>query len=778
MIEEILTTHPFCISCMQEFSSPGRCPHCGYDERKYPCHPFYLKPKTVLKNQYFVGKALGQGGFGVTYLGMDQWLRKPVAIKEYLPSALATRDIRNAMVIPLKRQEVNFAQGLKLFINEARHLARFNHPHIVRVINFFEENQTGYMVMEHLEGSNPTEKMRHAGGRLSVTEALAILLPILDALAVVHAQHIYHRDISTQNIRILTDGTPVLIDFGAARHIIGENSRSLDLVLKHGYSPIEQYSGKGKIGPWTDIYACGALFYWMVTGELPLAATDRLNEDKLLPLHKINGLDIPVSLSQTIQRALALRAEERFQTVSDFKSALAGKMVAVTQPVRPTIPKTKSKILFFALISLLLLNIPANQGVRFQAEMITSNSRLTKNQFIEKVNHYKELAYTARSNGQLAESLAIVQQGLQHSPTNSELRALEQELIQQQRLQEQTQQITQLLNQGKQYLTLLQLESAYTTYQKILALETHHPEANKKLAEIAKKYEQLGQEQKNLTLVNQGLARFPNHIGLQSLQRQLNQHAKITELLKQAEQQLAHQQLIEPANNNAYQTYQQILTIAPDNAEAKKGFSRIADIYAQLATNERDHPQKSLEFIDKGLKVSPTHSKLIELSKKITEKMHVPATVVTTAQEVGLPVDLPEKIAEIQPVEKISSIEKTSPVPPPLNMAENLLVIAQQQLENGQLEAAHQIYKNVLTLEPENALAHTGLQQVAARWEQSARNLIQENRLSESLQVINKGLTFYPIHPTLLALQKEVTERLNSTRSNPSTPRPLFTPSF
>jgi serine/threonine protein kinase len=159
--------------------------------------------------------------------------------------------------------------------------------------------------MDYLEGNSVTKLLsqyQQKKGCLPVEQALSIILPILEALEVIHEQQIYHRDISSQNI-ILTEGKPVLIDFGAARHVIGEHSRTLDLVLKHGYSPLEQYSGKGKIGPWTDIYACGALLYQLLTGILPPAATDRFCEDTLQPLLTIKGLTISPTLNQAVMGA-------------------------------------------------------------------------------------------------------------------------------------------------------------------------------------------------------------------------------------------------------------------------------------------------------------------------------------------------------------------------------------------------------------------------------------------------------------------------------------------
>ena len=347
-INEFLDT--LCIKCMHNKGRIKRCPKCGFDEHKYQQHPLHLEPRTILQNQYIIGITLGQGGFGTTYLSFDQRLQKKVAIKEYLPATLATRDVITATVIPLKKQENTFNKGLQLFIDEARHLAKFDHPNIVRVINFFEANQTGYMVMDYLEGLNPETIINQVGGNLPVKEALDIILPLLDALAEIHVKHIYHRDISIQNICILKTGMPVLIDFGAARHVVGEQSRTLDLVLKHGYSPLEQYSGKGKIGPWTDIYACGALLYLMVTGKLPPAATDRFCDDVLVAPIEIEA-SIPQFINDAIMRALTVKYEDRFQTVAEFKAALQGFTPLI-------LPKSKSfnkKLIAFIFLIMIFL---------------------------------------------------------------------------------------------------------------------------------------------------------------------------------------------------------------------------------------------------------------------------------------------------------------------------------------------------------------------------------------------------------------------------------------
>lgn len=318
-----------CINCMEEKGENPVCKHCGYDERKFEQHPSYLKPRTFLNNaRYILGKNLGGGGFGTTYIGFDTVLSQKVVIKEYFPSVLVTRDIDRATVIPLNVEKSEFfREGVKLFTEEARMVAKFSqNAHIVNVYDCFEGHGTGYIVMDFLEGDDLAAFLKKKGGKIPLGDAQQIVFPLLDALKEVHSKKLYHRDISPQNIIFTPDTGPVLIDFGAARYVVDEQSRSLDIVVKPGYSPLEQYSSAGKIGAWTDVYACGATLYQMITGEIPPPALDRLGKDDLQPPSRILP-ELPQNISKkklddAILHALAVRIEDRFQTVDEFKAAL------------------------------------------------------------------------------------------------------------------------------------------------------------------------------------------------------------------------------------------------------------------------------------------------------------------------------------------------------------------------------------------------------------------------------------------------------------------------
>ena len=228
--------------------------------------PWHLPIGHILKERYYVGHALGYGGFGVTYAAFDTILQTRVAIKEYLPNEFATRMPGLASVsIYEDEKQIQYKKGLDGFVNEARKLAKFSdHPGIVSVTDFFEENYTAYLVMEYIEGKTIKEYLlEKEGGRIPFDEALSLMMPIMDTLCEVHKSGMIHRDISPDNIIISNDGDVKLIDFGAARYAMTGKTKSLSVILKPGYAPEEQYRSNGEQGPWSDVYAVGATLYRM-----------------------------------------------------------------------------------------------------------------------------------------------------------------------------------------------------------------------------------------------------------------------------------------------------------------------------------------------------------------------------------------------------------------------------------------------------------------------------------------------------------------------------------
>ena len=308
------------MGCMKEKGEEQVCPLCGMSDADLgEVAPMFLRPGSQLKDRYIVGIALGQGGFGITYIGYDKVLNTRVAIKEYFPSDIAGRTSEAGTVSAYTRSADDFGRGKERFLDEARTLAKFSdHPCIVGVKDCFAENETAYMIMEYLDGVSLKEYLNRKGGRLSVSDSISILAPVMDALCAVHKEGIIHRDISPDNIFITTDGRVRLIDFGAARQTMG-GQKSLSVMLKPGYAPEEQYRTRGNQGPWTDVYALTATLYRMITGEVPPDSLERVMEDTL---------DIPADLPQNVQTALrigmAVRASERYSSVEQLQAALNG----------------------------------------------------------------------------------------------------------------------------------------------------------------------------------------------------------------------------------------------------------------------------------------------------------------------------------------------------------------------------------------------------------------------------------------------------------------------
>lgn len=325
-----------CFGCFQEKELGGYCPHCGFGENEE--QPYLALPLgTLLNGRYMLGKVLGMGGFGITYLGYDLTLDIKVAIKEYMPSSIATRNSDRYNVTLTGRTEDDYRQGMENFLEEAKILAKLqNTPNIVSVQNYFKENNTAYFVMEYIDGMSLKDYLADQGGKILYVQALAILEPIMEALVQVHALNLLHRDISPDNIYITSRGESRLLDFGAARFALGDG-KSVSVILKHGYAPEEQYSSHGNQGPWTDVYAMGATFYRCITGMLPPDSVERIRVDALKAPSEL-GIIIPRHIEQAILKALAVKTEDRFPNMGALLRALRGEV-----PVREQVVAGVSK---------------------------------------------------------------------------------------------------------------------------------------------------------------------------------------------------------------------------------------------------------------------------------------------------------------------------------------------------------------------------------------------------------------------------------------------------
>ena len=332
-----------CLGCMEEYESwQGLCPHCGYEPGTPAGSALHMAPGTVVSGRYLVGRAIGSGGFGVTYIGWDEVLRQKIALKEYLPSEFATRAPGQTQVTVFGGNKARqFSDGLGKFVDEARRLAQFRDKDgIVRVYDSFENNNTAYIAMEYLDGETLTSYLEREG-KIPAEQAIAMLTPAIRSLEEIHKAGIIHRDIAPDNIFLTRDGQVKLIDFGAARYATTSHSRSLTVIIKPGYSPEEQYRSRGDQGPHTDVYALGAVLYRMVTGQTPPDALERRTQlanrkkDLLVPPSKY--CQLTRSQENAILNAMNVRIEDRSTTAEQFLSELTS-----PTPVRRVVGRIKA----------------------------------------------------------------------------------------------------------------------------------------------------------------------------------------------------------------------------------------------------------------------------------------------------------------------------------------------------------------------------------------------------------------------------------------------------
>lgn len=308
-----------CMGCMKQIEDHlSTCPYCGFNERTLRQESYYLDPGTVIGGKYIVGRVLSYGGHTVSYLGMDAEKEQKVVVKEYLPSDFSTRSEgeKDVTIYSGDGQE-QFEQGLTNFLNEANRIQHLQDGEgIAKVYDCVAENETGYVISEYVEGRTLKEIL-DGGKKYSVEEAAAIIRRILQGLSGVHHMDIVHCDISPETIMVTTEGDIKLMDFGATRYVTTANSKSLSIILKRGYAPEEQYRSKGQRGPWTDVYAVGAVMYRMITGLVPQESVERALADELKEPSKL-GVPISKSMENALMNALNVYQKDRTQSAEAF----------------------------------------------------------------------------------------------------------------------------------------------------------------------------------------------------------------------------------------------------------------------------------------------------------------------------------------------------------------------------------------------------------------------------------------------------------------------------
>lgn len=317
--------------CMRCFHVKGKydvCPMCGYVEGTPPEQPHYLAPGTILGNHFLVGTAIGAGGFGITYRCFDITLGVTVAVKEFYPAGLVNRAPGQSAVGLLSGdKKEKYRSQLNRFLMEAQSIAQFgNAKDIVNVYDFFEENNTAYIIMEYIDGVLLKDYLEKQG-RLDVSAALSVISPIVNAVKKIHAKGIIHRDISPDNIFISSEDSVKVFDFGAAQLNASSEGQAAEKVIKVGYSAPEQYRDNSRQGFYTDIYSAGAILYQMLTGERPAESTEREFRDDLKSPAEL-GIRLEPNLDRAVMEALAVKPELRFQSIQQFEDALQNKRMA------------------------------------------------------------------------------------------------------------------------------------------------------------------------------------------------------------------------------------------------------------------------------------------------------------------------------------------------------------------------------------------------------------------------------------------------------------------
>lgn len=328
-----------CEYCLEE-NCGEPCRFCGFDKTGFKKEVGVLAPGSILSGRYIVGKPIGKGGFGITYLAYDTKQEKKVALKEYYPSSLAARDDDGCTVVVTGSDNMDiYKNGLEKFYKEASLVSTFNgNPSIVSVYEFFYENDTAYFVMELLRGVSLKAYIAERGC-LSPEQTLYIADKVANALMAAHSTNTLHRDISPDNIMLCEDGNVKLIDFGAARQIAADNPKSMSVILKQGFAPLEQYQRRGNQGPWTDLYSLGATLYYAATQSCVDDPMTRLEDDSEF---QANNFSIEPQLWEVIRHSMNIKINERYQDAFEFRAALnqiAYKpqkiTVTVSEPAKP-----------------------------------------------------------------------------------------------------------------------------------------------------------------------------------------------------------------------------------------------------------------------------------------------------------------------------------------------------------------------------------------------------------------------------------------------------------
>lgn len=331
-----------CPNCFKNIGSASICPHCHYDLINVKKYTGVLPEFTLLNNKYLIGRVLGRGGFGITYIALDTSRNIICAIKEYMPSEYSKRsgNTTNIEPFPDTKSRNVFSHGRDKFVEEARTLQKLrNNPIVVDILDFFSQNNTAYLVMEYLDGLDLRKRSKMSGGKLDVKFADQVFMTVASALMDIHRRNILHRDLSPENIIVTSNNCIKLIDFGAARNYVSLQNKGMSILLKPGFAPPEQYNTKGNQGPWSDVYSLCATYYSLVSGKQLVDALYRYRGTPQ-PSLKSLGCNVSQKVSDVIEKGLELDYKKRYK---GFKELLDDLYVSKVAPVPTETPPMPPK---------------------------------------------------------------------------------------------------------------------------------------------------------------------------------------------------------------------------------------------------------------------------------------------------------------------------------------------------------------------------------------------------------------------------------------------------